>query len=330
MKLTIAIPTYNRHELLRQSLTALLPQLTADCRLVVIDNHSDVPVEEGIADLFQQYPAVQKQVVRNRGNIGPNANILRCFELCETGWLWCLGDDDAVKPDNIRTILAAIAEHPDSVAINFAITRLRREKTVSISSHAELAEKMDDYSNLLFMSTNVFDAEQLRKHLQFGHHYCYSHAPHLALLIMAVGEGGRLTLKAGHLIDHSRPSCAPLVKLALGTPVLVELLDHRVRSQFVRKIFATFPIFGYGARPLIERSRTNWRCARLDARLLWGRYAPYRIGGLNRAKLFFTWIVCEVPLFGPAVFHGLHFVMKRGRPKPAVSEEPVVPAALKP
>ena len=326
MKLTIAIPTYNRNELLRQHLAQLLPQLTADCQLLVIDNHSDVPVAETLAAIFQQFPGVQKHVVRNRCNIGANANILRCFELSETRWLWCLGDDDEIKPDTIRTILAAIAEHPDAVAINFAITRLRRETTTTIRSQAELAEKMDDYSNLLFISTNIFDAAKLGKHLQFGHHYCYSHAPHLALLFVALGEGQPLVLKAGHLIDHSHPSGAPLVKLALGTAVLAEVLDHPVRSRFIRRVFATFPVIGYGARPLIERSRTNWRSASLDARLLWGRYSPYQIGGVNRAKLLFTKLACGLPLLGFVVFKVLHRVAKRGSAGPAAPDDPAVGA----
>ncbi len=330
MKLTIAIPTFNRNELLRQNLALLLPQFTADCQLLVLDNHSDVPVAETLAGLFQQHPGVKQQVVRNARNIGGNANILRCFEQCDTRWLWCLGDDDEIKPGSIGKILAAVDEHADCVAINFAISRLPRREKLFIRSHAELAEKLDDYSNLLFISTTVFDADKLGPHLQVGHQYCYAHAPHLAVLFTAIGEGGALVLKNDNLIDHSHPSGAPLVRLALGTPVLAEVLDSPSRSRFVRKIFATFPVMSYGARPLIERSRTNWRSARLDSRLLWGRYAPYQIGALNRAKLLFTRLVCGVPLLGPAGFQFLHFIFKRGRPKPAVGAETSTPAPQKP
>jgi GT2 family glycosyltransferase len=38
MDLTIAIPTYNRNELLLRHLAHLLPQLNERCRLLILDN----------------------------------------------------------------------------------------------------------------------------------------------------------------------------------------------------------------------------------------------------------------------------------------------------
>jgi abequosyltransferase len=82
--LTIAIPTYNRSEQIKATISLLLPQLTPECFLLIIDNHSDVPVSESLAALLATLPQSQYSIVRNRVNIGGNANIVRCFELCDT------------------------------------------------------------------------------------------------------------------------------------------------------------------------------------------------------------------------------------------------------
>ena len=50
--ITIAIPTYNRNRTLKENLRLLLPQLTDRCRLLIIDNCSDTPVAETLADLL--------------------------------------------------------------------------------------------------------------------------------------------------------------------------------------------------------------------------------------------------------------------------------------
>ena len=51
MKLTIAIPTYNRNEILKANLEKLLPQVTDECNVVIFDNCSDTPVKEVIEEV---------------------------------------------------------------------------------------------------------------------------------------------------------------------------------------------------------------------------------------------------------------------------------------
>lgn len=94
--LTIAIPTYNRIEQLRRTLTNLIPQLDDRCYLMILDNNSDNKVENEISDLTELLSKESYAVIRHRINIGADTNIFRCFELCETKWLWTLSDDDEV------------------------------------------------------------------------------------------------------------------------------------------------------------------------------------------------------------------------------------------
>ena len=52
IKLTIAIPTFDRNEILRANLAKLIPQLTPACELVILDNCSTEPVENTLKDIF--------------------------------------------------------------------------------------------------------------------------------------------------------------------------------------------------------------------------------------------------------------------------------------
>ena len=108
MKLTIAIPTYNRNELLKANLLKLLPQVTDECRIIIFDNCSDVPVKDTLSDLLNGYSNIDISIVRNRYNIGMTANILKCFEECPDPWLWVLGDDDEVTDGAVARILIDI------------------------------------------------------------------------------------------------------------------------------------------------------------------------------------------------------------------------------
>lgn len=87
MSLTIAVPTFNRPGPLVRTVAALLPQMDDGVRLLVLDNCSPVPAAEVLAPLLANWPRARVEVRRHPVNIGGNANVVRCFELCDTDWL---------------------------------------------------------------------------------------------------------------------------------------------------------------------------------------------------------------------------------------------------
>ena len=109
--LTVAIPTFNRHEFLRATLQALRTQAREEVELIVVDNCSTPPVEAVVNEVMAG-SAWTFRVVRNPANIGLSANILRCFEAADTAWLWVLSDDDKVDPAAIDTLVNTVRDHP--------------------------------------------------------------------------------------------------------------------------------------------------------------------------------------------------------------------------
>jgi glycosyltransferase involved in cell wall biosynthesis len=167
--LTIAIPTYNRPAQLLNTLSKLLPQLNDKCYLSIIDNHSDVPATERTAELLGQYPNVKYKIHRNHVNIGGDSNIIRCFEYCDTPWLWTVGDDDEILPTAIETIFADIAAHPDVTSINYcspAANRPARQKASINYGREEFLANTDSFGSLIYITCNIYQTKHLTA---YGH-----------------------------------------------------------------------------------------------------------------------------------------------------------------
>ncbi|GAC1422677.1 MAG: glycosyltransferase family 2 protein [Acidobacteriaceae bacterium] len=103
--LTIAIPTYNRASFLKELLTSLFEQLVGEQRveLVICDNASPDTTPLVIAEFQRRGLAVRS--IRNRENIGPDANFLACFEQARSTYVWIFGDDDIIVPGGVAAVL---------------------------------------------------------------------------------------------------------------------------------------------------------------------------------------------------------------------------------
>jgi Predicted glycosyltransferases len=109
--LTIAIPTYNRSVYLDLCLCKLSQELDSltnyQRKLITIyisDNHSS----DNTADVVSRYQlmnAGQFKYVRNNENIGAECNIVQCYSMALTPYVWVLGDDDTVLSGGLSIIL---------------------------------------------------------------------------------------------------------------------------------------------------------------------------------------------------------------------------------
>lgn len=198
MILTIAIPTYNRNKILSRNIKLLLPQLTSECKLLVLDNHSDVPVEETLMPVIKEYPEINIRLIRNRVNIGGNGNIVRCYEYCDTDYLWVLGDDDMVEPDAIRTILEKIKSYPEAIYFNYNFYELipdRNYKKEPFKKNCAMAitkgfddfmDHVSSFGQIVFISSGIFKVPKMLPFLYIGMNYQYSSFPHLVMLLCSL------------------------------------------------------------------------------------------------------------------------------------------------
>jgi len=202
MKLTIAIPTYNRNEILKENLAKLLPQITDECRVVIFDNCSDVSVRDTIEDLVEVYSQIDISVVRHRYNIGMTANILKCFEECPDPWLWVLGDDDEVTDGAVARILGDINMKRELRFITYAwdADSFKRGQEVITTGIDQFLETFETFGCVLFLSTSVYNMNKVVDSMSFGHFFQTSYAPHLVMLFMSLGDEGKCAFSRDQIV----------------------------------------------------------------------------------------------------------------------------------
>ena len=182
-KLTIAIPTFNRKKSLDLTISNLKKIKATDSERVNIfisDNNSEYPVEEildkhGLRDIVSYRS--------NKYNFGLGANIMECFRRSDSEWLWVLGDDDMVTSKAISTVLNLIDQADRHViGINFSSDHGINQKNILVNNIDTLC-KTALFSNLLFISTNIFNKKLLMPYAEYGYRSCFFHMPHSSMLL---------------------------------------------------------------------------------------------------------------------------------------------------
>ena len=184
IKLSIAIPTYNRNEKAVRQVQSLITQIQ-ECdesvvELLVIDNASDISVSTSLSEAgLMEHPSLN--VVRNPANVGLSANILRCFEHAQGDWVWLVGDDDEILPNAIQSIQSAVKDSASNVALHkFAIDRKNHTETEGrmVNSLSEMCDYASDpwcFSNLLFITTSVYRRSRCIPYLSTAYHWVLHH-----------------------------------------------------------------------------------------------------------------------------------------------------------
>src|SRR5579862_221709 len=108
--LTIAIPTYNRAQFLRQLLDSLLGQVSGESRVEVLisDNASTDDTAKLVEEKLRN--GAELRYVSNPSNIGPDANFLQCFESAAGKYVWIIGDDDLLLPGAVCHVLDHLSQ----------------------------------------------------------------------------------------------------------------------------------------------------------------------------------------------------------------------------
>lgn len=105
--ITIAIPTYNRAQLLSQCLDALLSQLSDAVKPLVEFVVSDNCSPDDTQAVVMGYIAKGYSIAYNRHseNIGADRNIASCFTKASAKYVWVFSDDDFLLPGYLKFII---------------------------------------------------------------------------------------------------------------------------------------------------------------------------------------------------------------------------------
>jgi hypothetical protein len=104
IRCTVAIPVYNRKQLIRHALDSALAQDLPGLEILVVDNCST----DGTWEVLNTYSDPRLRLIRNETNVGLFGNFNRCLELARGEFLRLLCSDDALVPgcltEEVRTM----------------------------------------------------------------------------------------------------------------------------------------------------------------------------------------------------------------------------------
>ena len=114
--LTIAIPTWNRAELLTEALKCLEPQIAGfedDIEIVISDNASTDNTPTAIRNFSKRQPELRVKSFRQKENTGYFGNFKKVRELSTGKYLWILSDDDHVQNNIISHIVGKLKKNKE-------------------------------------------------------------------------------------------------------------------------------------------------------------------------------------------------------------------------
>lgn len=118
--LTIAIPTFERSGYLEESLKAIALSIQGfeDRVNVIISDNASQDDTKSVVEMYQSKYRWISMYHRNQENVVID-NFYIAGSLCESEYLWLLGDDDTITKDSIENILHEIDEGADAILLNY-------------------------------------------------------------------------------------------------------------------------------------------------------------------------------------------------------------------
>jgi abequosyltransferase len=119
--LTIAIPTYNRSDLLENLFNSIITEgvdKNFQLTIVVCDNSNDNKTEK----IATQYKKLINLVYcKNKNNIGAGRNIIKCLDFIKSGFLHIVSDKTIFNKSYINVMLHIADRQPPLAFLNYAV-----------------------------------------------------------------------------------------------------------------------------------------------------------------------------------------------------------------
>jgi glycosyltransferase involved in cell wall biosynthesis len=165
-KLSICIPTYNRVDLLKESILSVLKAIEFskfNIEVIISDNHSNDKTEEFCTYLTNSYTFIN--YYRNEENLN-ELNFYIAAQRAKSSFVWLFSDDDILNINSIKIVCDKLSD-----GFNFVITNYdlydNKLKVIKKKNFLELSENLviNDKNNLLvalnlklgFISCVIFD-----------------------------------------------------------------------------------------------------------------------------------------------------------------------------
>jgi glycosyltransferase involved in cell wall biosynthesis len=129
---TVAIPVFNRKEMVLRAVASALAQDVPGLDVLVVDNCST----DGTWEALQRLTDPRLRLVRNSHNVGLFGNFNRCIDLATGEYLHFLCSDDTLTADCLSQEIAAMESSPSAVLLSSKARRVTPNGAV-LGMHAD-------------------------------------------------------------------------------------------------------------------------------------------------------------------------------------------------
>jgi glycosyltransferase involved in cell wall biosynthesis len=115
-RLSICIATYNRAEYIGETLESIVPQITDEVEIVIVDGAST----DNTSDVVKRYVEVCKQInyIRLPSKGGIDQDFCKTVEYAKGEYCWLFPDDDLLEPGAINAVLKEIVKGYSLIVVN--------------------------------------------------------------------------------------------------------------------------------------------------------------------------------------------------------------------
>lgn len=131
-KCTVAIPLYNRKDMIEATLKSVLSQQLTDLEVLVVDDCST----DGSWDVLKTFHDSRLRLVRNEANVGLFGNFNRCLQLARGTYVRILGSDDQLAEHCLARECAFMDANPNVAIVNCSATLINADgRTIGVSGN---------------------------------------------------------------------------------------------------------------------------------------------------------------------------------------------------
>lgn len=113
-KVIAVIVTYNRKELLKESINALLKQNYSNLKLLIIDNNSTDGTKDYISEELKNENVIYKNIGENLGGAGGFNYGMKLATSMDCDYVWIMDDDCIVHKDSLQELINSAAKLKDN------------------------------------------------------------------------------------------------------------------------------------------------------------------------------------------------------------------------
>lgn len=128
LKLSICVTTFNRAAFIGATLESILPQLTNECEVVVLDGASTDDTEGVVSGYIRRFDRLR--YIRQETNNGIDRDYDRVVELAGGEYCWLMTDDDLLKPGAVAAVQEALRRNPSLIIVNTEVRDFNMSKVL--------------------------------------------------------------------------------------------------------------------------------------------------------------------------------------------------------